>query len=789
MNITFFRLPQLLCMLFLIGCQSYPSAVRAVDRIPPDAQIVSPQDAATVAGPQVLFSVDAWDKNGVRKVKFDVNGILQAEITSKPFSWEWDTTSLKDGDYVLRARVYDRNYNRTDREVLVRVANNLSGPPAWAGYAFDALQSYKQIVDYWVGRVATDTSADYFDVGGGWNDDVELSQSLMAYWLLTGDDPLAEMFRDMADRIQEAPYIGYKPAPWTQPGDKRIEQGYGTVMLDADHSAEETTLVFPRLFLVDYGEPTTVELMTRLIWNFQDDMAARFPGEQNWGQWVDTGMLMRSPRFNARNVDWCWRPGGVPTCFAPQDTVNNFRATAPGLSLAWYYGPDHYFWQNGPAGFMRAHHAAWIEASLRAEGSKPTLIPPSKILVPSLEFGDWTVNDADPLGGPDGWVEGAWLFRHFYHAMIADNLLFRNHAQSALRKMAADADAIVYKAFSDRQYGRQVPIVNVNFALDRQFLQWRAEHGATPADDRFLSVRAGKSPNTRMMAYLIDVERGNLVSALSDATKGYRQLSKYLARKQSKWTTGLTEGTTGLTDQVKFEFSDAFLMAALGGGGIYDGAYPTIYYSLENTDAKVVTLIKNRDSRDTSFWIYNFGAERRIGLKLWRMDEGAGKVVLGPDLDQDGKMDAIEQDLAVDPIRRGVEVPLTIPGGALYLVRIEVTEPHPRDLAVLPDLAVGRKDYAYSNGTASVRVHNLGGSAATAVVRLYDTTGIPLGADKLINLPPFNTMEPVAEVLTWEIADPNAVGWVVVDPDEQWEELTELNNVLTVNGVGSSPQP
>jgi Bacterial Ig domain len=789
MSITFSRLPQLSCVLFLIGCQSCPVGVLAADHIPPQAQIVSPEDNATVAGSQVVFSVDAWDENGVRKVKFDVNGTLQAEITSEPFAWEWDTTGIEDGEHVLRARVYDRDYNRTDREVRVRVDNDRSGPPAWAGYAFDALQSYKQIVDYWVGRVAADTSTDYFNVGGGWNDDVELSQSLMAYWLLTGDDPLADLFRDMTDRIQEAPYVGYKPAPWTQPGDRRIEQGYGTVMLDADHSAEETTLVFPRLFLVDYGEPTTVELMTRLIWNFQDDMAAQFPGEQNWGQWVDTGMLMRSPRFNARNMDWCWRPSGDPICFAPQDTVNNFRATAPGLSLAWYYGPDHYFWQNGPAGFMRAHHAAWIEASLRADGSKPTLIPPSKILVPSLEFGDWTVNDADPSGGSHGWVEGAWMFRHFYHAMIANHLLFRDNGDTALREMAADADAIVYKAFSDRQYGRQVPIVNVNFALDRQFLQWRAEHGPTPEDDRFLSVRAAKSPNTRMMAYLIGVERGALVSALSHATDAYRQLSEYLAGKRSEWTTGLTEGGTGLTDRVKFEFSDAFLMAALGGGGIYDGAYPTIYYSLENTDAQVVTLTKNRDSRDTSFWIYNFGAERRIGLKLWRMKEGAGKVTLGPDRDQDGRMDEIEQELAVDPIRRGVEVSLTIPGGALYLVRIEVTDPRPRDFAALPDLAVGRKDYAYSNGTASVRVHNLGGSAVSAVVRLYDTAGISLGAEKIVDLPPFNTMESVAEVLTWEIADPDAVGWVVVDSAGQWEELTELNNVLTVNGEGSLPRP
>ena len=105
-------------------------------------------------------------------------------------------------------------------------------------------------------------------------------------------------------------------------------------MLDVDHSAEETTLVFPRLFYVDYGAPAAVELVTRLVWNLQDDMHQIHAGERNWGEWVATGLLMRSPRFNARYLDWCWSALEPPLCFEPQDAVNNFRALAPGLSLA-----------------------------------------------------------------------------------------------------------------------------------------------------------------------------------------------------------------------------------------------------------------------------------------------------------------------------------------------------------------------------------------------------------------------------------------------------------------------
>ncbi len=109
------------------------------------------------------------------------------------------------------------------------VAN--AAAPQWADDAHAALQSYKNIVDYWVGHIEPDTTYAYFDAGVAppdpntdplwqvaerWNDDVELAQSLAAYWLLTGDQPLADMFRDMADKIQLAPAVEseVQGTPW-----------------------------------------------------------------------------------------------------------------------------------------------------------------------------------------------------------------------------------------------------------------------------------------------------------------------------------------------------------------------------------------------------------------------------------------------------------------------------------------------------------------------------------------------------------------------------------------------
>ncbi len=762
----------------------------ANDVIAPVVKITSPKQRFLVFGPQVVVEVRASDNQGIRKIKLDVNGIQQTTVYTKPYLWTWNIKGLKAGEYYLRARAYDKSYNRSDHEIQIFIDNKTeiisSPPPPWAKQAYDALQNYKYIVDFWVKHVAKNTSQNFFDVVGGWNDDVELSQSLMAYWLLTGDDALAKMFQDMGDKIQEAPYIGKKSAPWSQPQDKRIEQGYGTVMLDVDHSAEETTLIFPRLFLIDYGEPTSIELMTRLVWNFQDNMDTINFGEENWGQWVKTGILMRSPRFNARTLDWCWHVNSEHICFEPQDTINNFRTTAPALSLAWYYGANHYFWGKQVNGFIRAHHEAWIDATLQKKATKPALIPPSKILVPSLDFGDWTRNDADPTGAVHGWISGAWIFRHFYNAMIADTLLFNNHPDIQTRKIASHASRILNYAYSERQQGKRVPIVNEPFSLDRQFLQWRAESGPMAKDDLFLSNRAAKSPNTRVMAYLINLERHNLATALLHVTDAFHQLSRYLSTKRANWTTNLIKRKTGLTDQVKFGLSDSFLMAALGGSGIYDGAYPTIYYSFEDTDAQVVSLVKDRDTIHTSFWLYNFGKEREIGLKLWRIAKGSGQLTFGPDVNQDGKIDKITQVLPIEKIRKGIEIRFRIPSNIQYLAQIEVTKSLTPITTSLPDLAIGRKDFFSDDKAVSCRIHNIGTEAQNVTIRLYNIYGLQMAEDISVNFASFNTMNPVTNLVTWKNVDSNEIGWIVIDPDNKILELTKINNVLTVKGGGST---
>lgn len=662
----------------------------------------------------------------------------------------------------------------------------MQGPPAWAQNAHEALLHYQTLVDYWVGHVKAD-DYDYFDAEGGWNDDVELAQSLTAYWFLTGDKPLRRMFIDMARKNRQAAYTGSKPkAPWFRPGDTRFVQGYHSQLVDVHHSSEEVTLVYPRLFLIDYGNPENIELMTRLIWNFEDNMGA---GERNWGRRVSTGILLASPKFNGRYMDWQW-PAEWGGRFEPQDVPQNFRATAPGLSLAWYYGPEHHFWQDGRHGFLRSHHDAWIAASKNTAEGKPAFIPPSKILVKDLSYGGgngWLKND--DLHG-SGWGQNSsYTFQHFYFAMTANWILFKDDANPKLRATAHDASRIVQEAFHYRQKRRYIGGYSLN--VDRALMQWRAEVDYTE-DDAGLMRRRYKNATTRMTAYNIFLQYGNLKHAVAEATEAFEDLKNFLQDRliQGQWTYNLQTTDANcrwahdcITDQVKFPGSDAFLMASLGGSGIYDGAFPTLYFSLHDAGTDVVSLVLSKNPEEIRFWVWNFGPEKELGIRLWRLTEGVGELTMGTDRDRDGNMDQVTVRQTIPATTKGAEVRIHVPTGGLQLIHIKVIRPAPREISRLPDAAAAPIDFRVSDGEARLRVHNIGLAATGSFkVRLMDTDNRRIGPDQQLSLPAFRAMEPVTKTLRWTIRDPSRVGYAIIDPDGILSEITKENNVIRIHG-------
>ncbi|MRR55633.1 MAG: hypothetical protein EG822_14190 [Deltaproteobacteria bacterium] len=95
------------------------------DTTPPTVAITSPSSGTTASG-VVTVNASASDNLAVAKVEFFVNNILLVSDATAPFSFNWNTSSMADGDYQLSAKAYDSAGNVGQSSgVLVKVKNTL----------------------------------------------------------------------------------------------------------------------------------------------------------------------------------------------------------------------------------------------------------------------------------------------------------------------------------------------------------------------------------------------------------------------------------------------------------------------------------------------------------------------------------------------------------------------------------------------------------------------------------------------------------------------------------------
>lgn len=103
------------------------------DYYAPSISIDSPEDNATISN-TALINVTVWDNVGVTRVEYFVNG--EYNYTGrKSFNWSWDTTTMANGTYNVRAVAYDapgnwsqdiKNYTIKNTELFPPVVTVLS---------------------------------------------------------------------------------------------------------------------------------------------------------------------------------------------------------------------------------------------------------------------------------------------------------------------------------------------------------------------------------------------------------------------------------------------------------------------------------------------------------------------------------------------------------------------------------------------------------------------------------------------------------------------------------------
>ena len=92
-----------------------------VDSFGPDVTITSP-NTQIVRG-VALFAADVSDDSGVDKVRFLVDGTLLFEDKLAPFTTDWDTRTVADGNHIVRVDAYDLSGNSSSASRSVMVSN------------------------------------------------------------------------------------------------------------------------------------------------------------------------------------------------------------------------------------------------------------------------------------------------------------------------------------------------------------------------------------------------------------------------------------------------------------------------------------------------------------------------------------------------------------------------------------------------------------------------------------------------------------------------------------------
>lgn len=124
------------------------------DNQAPTAAITAPKTGETVKG-TVVVTAAAQDNVGVSKVELYVDGAVSGTASQAPYTFNLDTTALKDGQHQLQVRVYDAAGNTGYSDpVTVNVANGGTqpqppAPPTQPGVITKTFNGWSDANNWW----------------------------------------------------------------------------------------------------------------------------------------------------------------------------------------------------------------------------------------------------------------------------------------------------------------------------------------------------------------------------------------------------------------------------------------------------------------------------------------------------------------------------------------------------------------------------------------------------------------------------------------------------------------
>ena len=101
------------------------------DNEPPTVTITYPADNSEfVQGAVINVTADAADNEGIKEVRFYIDGLFASSDEEEPYEYEWDTGSTRDTDHTIYAEAYDTNDNTKTSEVInITLTEPVGNPP------------------------------------------------------------------------------------------------------------------------------------------------------------------------------------------------------------------------------------------------------------------------------------------------------------------------------------------------------------------------------------------------------------------------------------------------------------------------------------------------------------------------------------------------------------------------------------------------------------------------------------------------------------------------------------
>jgi fibronectin type 3 domain-containing protein len=126
------------------------------DTTPPTVSLTAPAEGGTVSG-QTAITATASDNTSITKVDFYANSVLVGSDNTTPYSVNWDTTKVANGNYTLIARAYDSANNVTTDSYVVTVQNGDTQAPTVPTGVTATVNSSNKVTVTW--KASTDNVA------------------------------------------------------------------------------------------------------------------------------------------------------------------------------------------------------------------------------------------------------------------------------------------------------------------------------------------------------------------------------------------------------------------------------------------------------------------------------------------------------------------------------------------------------------------------------------------------------------------------------------------------------